>query len=125
MEVDGYENPEAEIMVLLLEGGVEPTHSFDLRRGPRRISPPILLSQTLGVLRSLGGGGGCWDAGLRIYSGGVKVCEVELGRKGGQVWKACLVSYKCFVTMKVCGWLDITRFLYHCIAKLYKREKGN
>jgi hypothetical protein len=53
MEVNGYENSVKR--VLLLEGGVEPTHSFDYDDAAADL-PPIPLSQTLG--RMLIGGGG-------------------------------------------------------------------
>ena len=58
--------------VLLLEGGVEPAHSFDLRRGKSAADlPPIPLSDALGVVRSLGGGGDSvsWGAGYIPGSG--------------------------------------------------------
>jgi hypothetical protein len=84
MEVDGYENPAAENRVLLLEGGVEPMHSFDLRRGPPRMSPQYRWAKH-GCFRSLGGGGGCWNAGPCIYGVGGKVREVELGWNVGYV----------------------------------------
>jgi hypothetical protein len=38
------------IRVLLLEGEVEPTHSFDLRRGPRRISPQCRWAKHSGAV---------------------------------------------------------------------------
>jgi hypothetical protein len=77
----GYENPRG---ILLLDGGFEPTASFDLGRPALS---PIPLSQ-LGV-GSLGGGGDCWNAGSWLYGAGGKVPEEgvrmeRLGRSRGR-----------------------------------------
>jgi hypothetical protein len=59
-----------KIRVLLLQGGVEPTHSFDLRRG-----------LNTRVLCSLGGGGDSvsWGCGLYITVGGCRRADGNVG----------------------------------------------
>jgi hypothetical protein len=81
MEVDGYENPEAENQGFTSRGGSPTRALFRFTTRPRRISPQYRWAK-LGCFRSLGGGGGCWNTGPCIYGGDGKVCERELGMEG-------------------------------------------
>ena len=124
MEVDGYENPEAENQGFTSRGGIQPAHSFDLRRG-RVGSPPNTAGLNTGVFAH-------WGRRWLLEGGAMYIWRWRanvLGRVGME--GRAVVRFSWFHGSGLREWLEcrgmvgITRCFYHCSLDPYKLKKGS